>query len=139
MSLVRQQGKVMNTPSPVGHRRVLVVDDHHDTADSTAIVLQMLGHKVCVAYNGRRAVEIARNFQPDVVLLDLALPEMTGIEVAKRLRAEDACKGALLVAVTGYGREEDRRQTTEAGFNAHLLKPADLGTLKELLANGGCN
>jgi CheY-like chemotaxis protein len=113
--------------------RILVVDDHADTVESMAMLLRLLGHEVRVALDGRQAIEIARVFRPDTVLLDLGLPGMSGFEVARRLREEDACKAALLIAVTGYGQEEDRRRTREAGFDAHLLKPADPDTLKALL------
>ncbi len=124
--------------APLG-RRVLVVDDLHDMTDSMAILLRLLGHDVRVAYDGLHAITVAREFLPDVVLLDLGMTEMRGYDVAKRLRREPTCKDALLVAVTGYGMEEDRHRTSEAGFDAHLLKPADLGTLKALLASGRHN
>ena len=120
-------------------RRVLVVDDLPDTTDSMAMLLRLLGHEVRVAFDGPHAIELARTFQPDVVLLDIGMPRMNGYVVASRLRHEPTCKNALLVAVTGYGMEDDRRRAFEAGFDAHLLKPADLNTLKALLENGRCN
>jgi CheY-like chemotaxis protein/nitrogen-specific signal transduction histidine kinase len=118
--------------SPVSFR-VLVVDDLRDAADSLAMLLTVWGHQVRVAYTGRSALETARELQPEIILLDLGLPDIDGYEVAARLRQEGS--KSFVVALTGYGQEEDRRQTQEAGFNAHLLKPADLDALQALLAN----
>jgi len=118
----------------VARRRVLVVDDNADAADSLAMLLRMQGHEVRTAYEGTTALELARAFGPDVVLSDIGLPGMTGYELAPRLRDLPGLKGALLVALTGYGQEEDRRRVREAGFDAHLVKPADLDALHALLA-----
>ncbi len=104
-------------------RRVLVVDDNVDAADSAAMLLRMSGHQVEVAYNGEAALDAAQKFHPEVVLLDIGLPGLTGYEVARRLRAKPEFKAMVLAAVTGYGQEEDRRRTREAGFDAHLTKP----------------
>lgn len=116
--------------------RVLIVDDLRDAADSMAVLLKLLGYEVRVAYDGPLAVEVAREFRPDAVLLDLGLPGLSGYEVAQRVRAVPGLEQTFLVALTGYGQEEDRRRTTQAGFDAHLLKPADLKTLQSLLAQG---
>ena len=115
--------------------RVLVVDDNLDAANSLSILAQAWGHQTRVAHEGLRALEIASEFRPDVVLLDLGLPGMTGLELAERLRQEPGLEETFLVALTGYGAEEDRRRTSEVGFDAHLVKPADLGELQNLLAN----
>jgi signal transduction histidine kinase/ActR/RegA family two-component response regulator len=115
-------------------RRVLVVDDNRDAADSLALLLQAMGHEVATAYDGAEALAQSGRLRPDAVLLDLGLPEMDGYEVARRLRREPGLRGVLLVALTGYGHEEDRRRTLESGFDAHLVKPADLGVLRDLLA-----
>jgi signal transduction histidine kinase len=119
---------------PAPRRRVLVVDDNHDAGDSLGDLLVLSGHEVRVARNGTQAVEVAREFRPDVALLDIGLPGMSGYELAGRLRAEPFGPALLLVALTGYGQDEDRRRTREAGFDHHLTKPADLGQLAGLLA-----
>jgi CheY-like chemotaxis protein len=113
--------------------RVLVVDDYPDTADSLGLLLRLWGHAVHVAYDGPSALEAAREFRPEVLVLDLGLPRMTGYEVAERLRQEPGLGQTVVVAVTGHGREEDRRRTEEAGFRHHLLKPVDPNALRQLL------
>jgi CheY-like chemotaxis protein len=113
--------------------RVLIVDDHHDAADSLAMLLKLWGHEVQVAYDGPSALTIAQEYKPEVVLLDLALPKMSGYEVARRLREEVGLVDALFVALTGYGQEKDRRRTEEAGFCEHLVKPVDPRELETLL------
>jgi PAS domain S-box-containing protein len=115
-------------------RRVLVVDDSADAAESLRMLLQARGHEVRTAHDGSAALRAAEEFQPDVVLLDIGLPHMDGYEVARRLRDEVGLKNALLVALTGYGQQEDRRRAAEAGFDEHLTKPADLTMLQNLLA-----
>jgi PAS domain S-box-containing protein len=114
--------------------RVLVVDDNRDGADSVAMLLKLWGHEARVAYDGPGALEAAREFRPQLVLLDIGLPGMTGLDVARRLRQEPGLEGAVLAAMTGYGQEEDRRRTEEAGMSAHLVKPVDPVALKDLLA-----
>jgi CheY-like chemotaxis protein/two-component sensor histidine kinase len=120
-------------------RRVLVVDDNADTAESLALLLRVKGHEVRTAHDGATALQDAGAFQPEVVLLDLGLPRMDGYEVARRLRAQVGLRKALLVALTGYGQEEDRRRAEEAGFDAHLTKPADPTALQRLLAGAEAN
>ena len=115
-------------------RRVLVVDDNLDAVESLALLLRLQGHEVRTACDGPTALETAAAFRPEVVLLDIGLPQMDGYEVARRLREQVGLKEALLVAVTGYGQEEDRRQSDAAGFDAHLVKPADPAVLLKLLA-----
>jgi CheY-like chemotaxis protein len=114
-------------------RRVLVVDDNRDAAHSLTMVLELDGHEVRVAHDGGAALELARDYRPEVVLLDIGLPGMDGYEVARRLRAEGP-GGGLLVAMTGYGQEEDRRRTREAGFDVHLVKPVEPQVIRDLLA-----
>lgn len=116
-------------------RRVLVVDDHADVAECLALLLKDLGHQVHTVYDGLSAFEAVRTFGPEVVLLDIGLPEMDGYEVARRLRAEHGPDKLLLVALTGYGQEADRLRTREAGFDEHLLKPAGCADLNKLLAH----
>jgi CheY-like chemotaxis protein len=118
-----------------GYRlRVLVVEDHEDTAASTALVLRLYGHDVQVASDGRMALQLMDAQAPDVVLLDLGLPRMDGWEVAKQIRSQATYKRPLLVAISGYGREADRLRSTEAGIDLHLVKPIDPDQLKDLLA-----
>jgi len=112
---------------------VLVVEDCHDSALSLAMLLQLWGHEAHAAYDGPAALRMACELRPDVVLLDLGLPGMSGWEVAARLRKQAGLEEALLVATTGYGREEDRRRSREAGCDCHLLKPVDLDELAHLL------
>ncbi|MGH9337163.1 MAG: ATP-binding protein, partial [Vicinamibacteria bacterium] len=113
--------------------RVLVVEDNADSARSLAVLLELLGHEVVVVDDGRHAVEAAERFRPAVVLLDIGLPGIDGYEVARRLRSRGS--KALLVSVTGYGRDSDKRQSTEAGFDHHLVKPVEPETLKKLFAS----
>ena len=128
-----QQGSDTADEKPTAHR-ILVVDDNVDAADSLAMWLAMLGHEVLTAHNGLKVVETAAEFNPDVVLLDIGLPGIDGYEVARRLRAEHSESKMRLVALTGYGQEEDRRRTKEAGFDHHLTKPADPMAIQRLLA-----
>jgi PAS domain S-box-containing protein len=114
--------------------RVLLVEDNRDTAVSLKMLLEMFGHEVATAYSGRAGVEAARGFHPDTVLCDLGLPEMDGYEVARALRADPATAGVRLIAVSGYGQEEDRQRSREAGFDDHLVKPADPDVIALLLA-----
>jgi signal transduction histidine kinase/DNA-binding response OmpR family regulator len=122
-----------NPPRDNGTTRVLVVDDNADGAQSLATLLRLSGFRVEVAQSGPAALTTAESFQPDVVLLDIGLPGMDGYEVARRLRAEENGSRRLLVALTGYGREEDRRRSQEAGFDHHLAKPVDPEQLLRLL------
>ena len=114
--------------------RVLVVEDHADTTESMAVLLRLHGHEVDVAPDGPTALRIAAQNPPDVALLDIGLPGMDGFEVARRLQEQAADKMPLLVAVTGYGQEEHRRRSKQAGIDLHLLKPVDPEELKKLLA-----
>jgi len=112
-----------------------VVDDNSDAAESLEVLLSLSGHVVRVAHDGEAAIEIARREKLDVVLLDIGLPGMDGYEVARRLRADHPEPTPVLVALTGYGREEDRRRAREAGIEHHVVKPIDHPTLQRLLAS----
>lgn len=116
-------------------RRVLVVDDSVEVAESAALLLRMLGHTVEVAHTGCAALEAARAFRPEVILLDVGLPGMTGYEVARALRAEPEQRGVALAALTGHAHDEDRRRTQEAGFDVHLTKPLAPGVLAAFVAS----
>jgi signal transduction histidine kinase/CheY-like chemotaxis protein len=127
-------GQSASASEPLRFKRVLVVDDNQDAADSLGILLQLLGAEVMVVHDGPSALDALESFKPAVVLLDLGMPGMGGLEVARRMR-EDPGHGAItLVALTGWGQREDRRRTHEAGFDYHLVKPADMGTLQDILA-----
>ena len=115
--------------------RILVVDDNEDAAEMIAMLLTALGHQVMVEHSSHKALERARREVPQVCVLDIGLPEMDGIELAKRLRAQPETARVLLIAVTGYGQDQDRRQTRAAGFDHHLVKPADIGQLSAILAD----
>jgi len=114
-------------------KRVLIVDDNADGAEMLAAVLNVDGHQALIAHDGRTALQLAAEHLPDVVFLDIGLPDMDGFEVARRLRGEPRLAGARLVALTGFGQEEDRRQSMAAGFDHHMLKPVDIKALREVL------
>jgi DNA-binding response OmpR family regulator len=118
----------------LGPCRILVVDDNEDAAESLALLLRLGEHEVRVAYDGQTALATARTFQPEIVLLDLGLPGLSGYEVARRLRHEPDMGEMRIVALTGWGQEEDRRRTRDAGFDHHLVKPVDPDALNRLLA-----
>jgi CheY-like chemotaxis protein len=114
--------------------RVLVVDDNRDAADSLAALLRRLECEVKTANNGPAALEAIQSFSPSVVLLDLGMPGMSGYEVAERARGLPGGQELVLAAVTGWGQEDDRRRTKEAGFNHHFVKPVEIRVLEELVA-----
>jgi two-component system CheB/CheR fusion protein len=122
-------------PAAAVRRRVLVVDDNVDSAESLAAWLGLVGHQARIAHDGASALELAASFAPDAVLLDLGMPDMDGFEVARRLRALPGFERVLLLALTGYGQEDDRRRSREAGFDDHLVKPVDPQSLAALLAS----
>ncbi|MDB5938284.1 MAG: multi-sensor hybrid histidine kinase, partial [Polaromonas sp.] len=128
-------------PSPdrlAGRRcRVLAVDDSVDAVEFLARLIRLSGHEVEVAYDGPGAVQAALATRPDVVLLDIGLPGLTGYEVARQLRQEPALKGTVLVALTGYGRESDRQRSRNAGFSYHLVKPVGVREVEDILATVG--
>lgn len=119
---------------PAHARRVLVVDDNVDSTETLATLLRMSGHDVRTAYTGPAGLAAAAAYLPDLVLLDIGLPGLTGYEVARRLRQDPQLKGVWLVAMTGYGDDADRRLAQEAGFDRHVVKPVDFPRLDELLA-----
>ncbi len=123
------------TRQPLIRRRILVVDDNVDAAEALSRILRLQDQEVCVAHDGHAALQMAGAMQPEIVFLDLELPRMNGLEVARRLRTGWPIRPPLLVATTGFGREEDRRRTAEAGFDHHLVKPIDPQVLRSLLAS----
>ena len=115
--------------------RILVVDDNKAAATMLKMVVKMLGNKVRTAHDGQQAVEVAAEFLPDVVLMDLGMPKMNGYEAARHIRKQSWGHDMLLVALTGWGQDEDREKTRQAGFDHHLVKPAEPAVLQQLLAN----
>jgi CheY-like chemotaxis protein len=120
-------------PSRSAARRILVVDDNVDSAESLAMLLELSGHHVQIAHDGAEALAIAERDRPDVVLLDLGMPQMNGFQVCEQLRARPWGKTMLLIAQTGWGTDADRRRTREAGFDGHLVKPVDYRAVLALL------
>ncbi len=129
------QSPPADTAEPNGASlQVLVVDDNMDAAQSLGLLLEASGHHVRTAYDGPTALQVAFEFRPNIVLLDIGLPGIDGFEVAKRLRQDPSLSGVVLVAMTGYGKETDKLRSHDAGFNHHLIKPADFVKVKEILA-----
>jgi PAS domain S-box-containing protein len=122
--------------SSAGGRRILIIEDNHDAAETLRDILEGDGHTVTVAYSGAIGVEAARRCRPDVVLCDIGLPGMDGYAVAETLRDDLRLTGTRLIAVTGYGQEDDRERTRQAGFEAHLTKPIDIPSLQRILVQG---
>ncbi len=119
-------------------RRVLIADDNKDAADTLGLLLEIDGHEVRVAHGGHAAVAIAQAFRPDVALLDIGMPELSGYEVAAALRQEPWGRAIQLIALTGWGQESDRRQSQAAGFDRHLTKPIDMEALCNVLSSRSC-
>jgi len=137
MSTQPEEDRAMNQEGQSGQhprRRVLIVDDNRDSANTLGMLLELLGNDVRTAYDGHQALTEADAFVPDVILLDLGLPQLNGYEVAGRIRANAKLKGVTLVALTGWGQDEDRRRSKEAGFDHHLVKPADPADVQKILA-----
>jgi CheY-like chemotaxis protein/two-component sensor histidine kinase len=134
MNLNSQPDAGKHLPQQAASLRVMVVDDNVDAASMLAMLLEASGHCVIIEHGSRSALDRARREMPQVCLLDIGLPEMDGIELARRLRAQPETAHTLLIAVTGYGQEQDRKQTLDAGFDYHLVKPIDLARLAPLLA-----
>ena len=121
------------TPSKQGFR-ILVVDDNHDSALSLAMMLSIMGHETRTAHDGESAVTTAESFLPEVVLLDIGLPKLNGYEVAQRIREHEWGTSMFLIAVTGWGQEEDRQRSSEVGLNVHMVKPVEPAALERLFA-----
>jgi CheY-like chemotaxis protein len=119
--------------APAPPKRVLVVEDSVDSAETLGELITRWGHVVKLAHDGAEALRLAREFRPQVILLDIGLPDMDGYTVAHRLRAEDL-GGEMLVALTGYGEAQDRVRAQQAGFDRHLTKPVDPKALQDLLS-----
>ncbi|AKJ30919.1 response regulator [Caldimonas brevitalea] len=113
-------------------KRILVADDNRDAADSLAVVLEICGHETCVAYDGQQAVELAEEFGPDIVILDINMPVMDGYEAARSLR-HLAGERLVLVAVTGVPMSETREKAADSGFDVHFTKPVELRDLEDAM------
>jgi two-component system CheB/CheR fusion protein len=126
---------VRPAPRAAGERpiRILVVDDNVDAADGLKMLLELEGEEVRVAYDGESALAAARQFHPQIVLLDVGMPGMDGYEIARRLRLDPETRGTILVAITGWGQSEDRRRSMDAGIDYHLVKPVEPATLQRLV------
>jgi CheY-like chemotaxis protein len=122
------------TDTKVTPRRVLIVDDNEDAANSLAMVLELGGHETASVYTAADALRRAATFKPDVVLLDIGLPGMDGYEVAQKMRELPGLRDVRLIAVTGYGRSDDRLRARDAGFDDHLIKPVDFAILERTIA-----
>ena len=116
-------------------RRILVVDDNLDSAESLVLLLKLMGNEVHAAHDGLEAVAMAETNHPDVILMDIGLPNLNGYEAARLIRERAGDREMVLIALTGWGQEEDRRRSKEAGFHHHLTKPIDLAVLQQLLAD----
>jgi CheY-like chemotaxis protein len=124
---------------PPSMRRVLVVDDNHDGAASLAMLLQLSGHETFLAHDGQAAIDEAERLRPDVMLLDIGLPGMSGYEVCRNIREQSWGRDLVMVAVTGWGQADDRHRSRAAGFDAHIVKPVDPVLLTKLLSPTATN
>lgn len=130
--MTQKQTGMRTAPGNPNARRVLIVDDNQDAADSLAMLLGVRGDEVRIAYDGSQALEVERDFEPDVILLDIGLPAISGYDVAHRIR-EKRGRSVLIVAITGWGQEKDLRRAEEAGIDQHFTKPVDFEALVALL------
>lgn len=131
----RHAGRSQQQPPPRKQHRILVVDDNRDAAESLAYLLRSAGHEVFLAHDGEEAVEATAKHTPDVLLLDIGLPKLNGFEAARRIRRAPGAEHILLVALTGWGQDDYRRRSMEAGFNTHLVKPVDYEQLVRVIAD----
>ena len=127
----------MTEPAPpAGARlRVLIADDNIDAAEMLATFVQMKGATAYIARDGAQAVQLAAEVRPELILLDIGMPVVDGYEACRRLRADPRSAGAFIVAVTGWGQDQDKARAKQSGFDAHLTKPADLDVVEKMLAN----
>jgi PAS domain S-box-containing protein len=126
---------ILSKPAATLGRRILIVDDNKDGARSLAMLLKLAGHETDIAHDGLKALEAAERLRPDAVLLDIGLPKLNGYEVCRRIREQPWGKDLVLIAVSGWGQEEDRDKSRDAGFNDHIVKPVDHDTLMKLIAD----
>ena len=132
---VQESPPPSDEPSTILRRRVLVVDDNVDAADGLAMLLALEGHDIDTAHDGEEAIDKAAARPPDVIFLDIGMPKLNGYDTCRRIRERPWGKNILLVALTGWGQEEDRRRSYEAGFDGHVVKPVDGDTVRKTLAS----
>ena len=113
--------------------RILIADDNRDAADTMGMLLELGGHEVIIAHSGNQALQLGREHRPDVVILDIGMPDLNGYDVARTARNEDWGKSAYLIALTGWGQAEDKERARLAGFDRHLTKPVDPDLVEEIL------
>jgi len=113
--------------------RILIVDDNESCAITMKLTMEILGHTAQMAIDGPSAIELAKMFQPEIVLLDIGLPGMNGYEICQAMRKEPSLQDTIFIAQTGWGQKEHRKRSKEAGFNYHLVKPIDIQALKNIL------
>ena len=128
-------GVTATTPTVIPRRRILVDDDNRDAAASLSLLLELDGHAIVTAHDGASAYTAAETHRPEVTLLDIGLPVMDGYEVCRRIREQPWGSAMILVALTGWGQEQDRSRTRAAGFDAHLVKPVNYADLMDLLGS----
>jgi CheY-like chemotaxis protein len=117
------------------HRRIVVVDDNRDSAESLAMLLNITGNETYTAHDGLEAIAAIDRHRPEVVLLDIGLPKLSGYEVCRRVRAQPWGRNIVLIALTGWGQDQDIRESRDAGFDGHLVKPVDYAALVDLLSS----
>jgi signal transduction histidine kinase len=130
-----QPEEIAEEPDAPTRKRILIIEDNLDAAETTKMLLEQEGHDVRTAYTGADGLEAAREFMPQVILCDIGLPGVDGYQVARTMRKDQGFGTPFIVALTGYGRDQDRRQAQEAGFDMHLTKPIDMNTLREALSH----
>jgi PAS domain S-box-containing protein len=135
LSVVQPQSEDVEATRVSSRRRILVVDDNQDAAISLAMVLRLMGNETKTAQDGLEALDVAATFRPDVILLDIGMPKLNGYDTARRIREQPWGKHVLLVALTGWGQDDDRRKSQDAGFDAHMVKPIERAALETLLAS----
>jgi CheY-like chemotaxis protein len=129
-----EQQPLTTIPQATAKRRILIVDDNKDSAQSLATLLKITGHETHTAYDGVEAIEAAERIRPDLVLLDIGLPKMNGFDACRRMREQPWGKSLVLMALTGWGQDEDRRKAREAGFDQLMVKPVEYTALVKILA-----
>jgi CheY-like chemotaxis protein/two-component sensor histidine kinase len=134
LSIVSSQAAPDQSARATNQCRILVVDDNRDAAASLAMMLRLMGHETKTANDGMEALNVAAQFHPDIMLLDIGMPHLNGHDTARRIRSEPWGQGIFLAALTGWGQDEDRRKSKEAGFDAHMVKPIELAALETMLS-----
>ena len=128
----------LETDEPISspsHHRILIADDNVDAAESLGLLLELSGNEVNIANDGLHAIDMAETFRPDVILLDIGMPKLNGYDACRRIREKPWGKKAILIALTGWGQDEDKRRSQEAGFDYHLVKPVDDAAVMKVLAS----